>query len=151
MKIFILNLNLSKNPFLSTTTWGQHIKRLGGVLVYSIFVCVSVFFTCFTFYQKLFDSDLKNWKVFPRIVVVNLSRRESFFKYLVSEYKHFVPRWSPLLELFSDALKEHLWRRFVVGPQPWTQLLSRRLSAGVWLLTAELEQSQRFSKGHSFK
>lgn len=79
MKIFILNLNLSKNPFLSTTTWGQHIKRLGGVLVYSIFVCVSVFFTCFTFYQKLFDSDLKNWKVFPRIVVVNLSRRESFF------------------------------------------------------------------------
>lgn len=44
MKIFILNLNLSKNPFLSTTTWGQHIKRLGGVLVYSIFVCVSVFY-----------------------------------------------------------------------------------------------------------
>lgn len=44
MKIFILNLNLSKNPFLSSTTWGQHIKRLGGVLVYSIFVCVSVFY-----------------------------------------------------------------------------------------------------------
>lgn len=78
MKIFILNLNLSKNPFLSSTTWGQHIKRLGGVLVYNIFVCVSVFHV-FPFFQKLFDSDLKNWKVFPHIVVVNLSRRESFF------------------------------------------------------------------------
>lgn len=122
MKIFILNSNLSKNPSLSTTTWGHHIRRLGGVLVYSIFVCGRQYVCmCLLLRVSLFirislNLWFENWKVFPSTEVGNLSCCESFSNNLFLNINTLFPAdllyWSFSLTFWRDIYREDLsWDR----------------------------------------